>query len=132
MALQEVEEGVGIAHALAARIIRQGSYCFFATHFKELPTTLSRYPNVVTYHLQAETDRSKSDFSMVFSHKLVPGVTPMAHYGLELVKSAKLPADVLTKAVEVSSELDRMEQDGKKRLAGSTVVKRRRALLEVS
>jgi len=125
------EEGVGIAHAIAARIIRAKATCFFATHFKELPTTLSRYPNVVTYHLHAETNRAKSDFSMVFSHRVVPGVTPMAHYGLELVKAAKLPADVLLKAVEVSSELDRLEKDGKTRLAGSTVVKRRKALLEV-
>lgn len=109
---------------------------------------------MVTYHLHAEVDRAKSDYSMMFSHKVndqvqydelqptridplcelqvVPGVTPMAHYGLELVKAAKLPADVLTKAAEVSSELDQLEREGKKRLAGSTVVKRRKALLEVS
>jgi len=126
------EEGVGLAHALAARIIRAGATCFFATHFKELSTTLSRYPQLVTYHLHAETDRSKPDFSMTFTHKILPGVTPLAHYGLELVKAVKLPADVLVKASEVSLELDLLEQDGKKRLAGSTVVKRRRALLEVS
>lgn len=126
------EEGVGIAHAISARLIAHKATVLFATHFKELSVTLSRFPNVVTYHLHAETDRSKAENSLTFSHRVRPGVTPLSHYGLELVKSAKLPSDVLATAATVSQRLDDLERDGKEKLAGSTVVMRRKALIEVS
>jgi DNA mismatch repair protein MSH4 len=52
-------EGVGIAHAIAESIIQHKTICFFATHFKDLGTTLGRYPNVVSLHLETEVSSSR-------------------------------------------------------------------------
>ncbi|KAJ7353301.1 muts domain V-domain-containing protein [Mycena albidolilacea] len=40
-------EGVGISHAIAEGLIELKSFVFFATHFNELTTTLSRQPSVI-------------------------------------------------------------------------------------
>nr|VWO97153.1 YL1_C domain-containing protein [Ganoderma boninense] len=42
-----VREGVAISHAIAEELIRLKSFVFFATHFNELNTTLSRQPSLV-------------------------------------------------------------------------------------
>ncbi|GAA5871540.1 hypothetical protein JCM8547_001367 [Rhodosporidiobolus lusitaniae] len=122
------EEGVGIAHAIAEEIIKSKAFCFFATHFKELSRTLARYPNVASLHLETEIDPSQPDFSMTFHHRLMDGITPHAHYGLELAKIAKLPQPVLYKAQLVSATLASLEKDGKSRSTVSKVVRRRREL----
>ncbi|GAA5880327.1 hypothetical protein JCM16303_003899 [Sporobolomyces ruberrimus] len=104
------EEGIGIAHAIAEEILNSGAVCFFATHFKELPTTLSRYPNVVSLQLETEIDRSQADYSLTFHHRLIDGATPLVHYGLELAKIAKLPTPVIDKAHLVAATLDALAQ----------------------
>ncbi|GAA5967803.1 hypothetical protein JCM11641_005769 [Rhodosporidiobolus odoratus] len=123
------EEGVGIAHAVAEVIIKSKAFCFFATHFKELSTSLDRYPNVVSLHLETKIDRSQPDYSMTFHHRLVDGTTPLTHYGLELAKVAKLPSAVLSKAHLVSATLESLAQDGMDRSVSSKVARRRRELL---
>ncbi|ORY84089.1 muts domain V-domain-containing protein, partial [Leucosporidium creatinivorum] len=125
------EEGVGIAHALAERIIESKALCFFATHFKELTLTLSRYPNVVSLHLVTEIDRSAPNYSLTFHHRLTDGSTPLSHYGLELAKLAKLPSDVLARAGEVSERLAEMAREGRRESRGSRVARRRKLLLRL-
>ncbi|GAA6042058.1 hypothetical protein JCM8097_004086 [Rhodosporidiobolus ruineniae] len=125
------EEGVGIAHAIAEEIIKSKAFSFFATHFKELATTLDRYPNVVSLHLQTEIDRSQPEFSLTFHHRVVDGMTPLTHYGLELAKIAKLPTSVLDKAHIVAATLASLAQDGQERSKSSKVARRRRELLKL-
>ncbi|CEQ39579.1 SPOSA6832_01105, partial [Sporobolomyces salmonicolor] len=130
------EEGVGIAHAIAEEIIRSKAFCFFATHFKELSTTLSCYSNVVSLHLETERcfsqiDRSKPDFSLTFHHRVVDGQTPLTHYGLELAKIAKLPTPVLDKAHLISATLESLQEDNRARSSSTKLARRRRELLRV-
>ncbi|BGP16624.1 MutS protein msh4 [Rhodosporidiobolus nylandii] len=125
------EEGVGIAHAVAEEIVKSKAFCFFATHFKELSTTLDRYPNVVSLQLETEVDPSQPDYSMTFHHRLVDGTTAVQHYGLELAKIAKLPAPVLDKAQLVSLTLESLAQDGRERSAANKVARRRKELLKL-
>ncbi|GAA5887865.1 hypothetical protein JCM5296_001791 [Sporobolomyces johnsonii] len=125
------EEGVGIAHAIAEEIIRSKAFCFFATHFKELSTTLSCYPNVVSLHLETEIDRSQPDFSLTFHHRVVDGQTPLTHYGLELAKIAKLPTPVLDKAHLVSATLEALQEDNRARSSSTKLARRRRELLRL-
>ncbi|TNY24833.1 muts domain V-domain-containing protein, partial [Rhodotorula diobovata] len=125
------EEGVGIAHALAEEIIKSKAFCFFATHFKELAVTLpSRYPNVVSLHLEAEIDETQPNFSLAFHHKVRDGATPLTHYGLELAKLAKLPSRVLHTARIASLTLESLAEDGRARSREGKLARRRRALRE--
>ncbi|GAA6003628.1 MutS family protein MSH4 [Rhodotorula paludigena] len=125
-------EGVGIAHAVAEEIIKSKAFCFFATHFKGLALTLpSRYPNVVSLHLETELDESQPDFSLTFRHRLRDGATPLTHYGLELAKVAKLPPALLRTAQVASLTLESLAEDGRQRSAQSKLARRRRALLEL-
>ncbi|GAA5833269.1 hypothetical protein JCM9279_001473 [Rhodotorula babjevae] len=127
------EEGVGIAHAIAEEIIKSKAFCFFATHFKELAVTLpSRYPNVVSLHLEAEIDESQPDFSITFRHKVRDGATPLTHYGLELAKIAKLPSRVLDVARIASLTLENLAEDGRRRSREGKLARRRRCLLELT
>ncbi|GAA5965994.1 hypothetical protein JCM21900_002861 [Sporobolomyces salmonicolor] len=125
------EEGVGIAHAIAEEIIRSKAFCFFATHFKELSTTLSCYSNVVSLHLETEIDRSQPDFSLTFHHRVVDGQTPLTHYGIELAKIAKLPTPVLDKAHLVSATLASLQEDNRARSSSTKLARRRRELLRL-
>ncbi|KPV74997.1 uncharacterized protein RHOBADRAFT_53908 [Rhodotorula graminis WP1] len=112
------EEGVGIAHAVAEEIIKSKAFCFFATHFKELAVTLpSRYPSVVSLHLEAEIDESQPDFSITFRHKLA--------------KVAKLPSRVLDVARVASLTLENLAEDGRRRSREGKLARRRRCLLEL-
>ncbi|KAL8279193.1 hypothetical protein RQP46_008449 [Phenoliferia psychrophenolica] len=74
-------DGLAIAHALAEEVIKTKCFCFFATHFKELSMTLSRFPNVVSLHLETDVDVSQADYSLIFHHRVSDGVTPITHYG---------------------------------------------------
>ncbi|KAH6917711.1 DNA mismatch repair protein MutS [Coprinopsis sp. MPI-PUGE-AT-0042] len=77
--------------------LRERSCVFFATHFSELTTTLSRQPSVVNLHLSFQRSRqTASNFGMTFRYKILDGVSEhFSHYGLELARLADLPADVL-------------------------------------
>ncbi|SJL03144.1 uncharacterized protein ARMOST_06490 [Armillaria ostoyae] len=76
-------EGVGISHAIAEALMEHKSFVFFATHFNELSTTLSRKPSVVNLHLSVQKSRpSESNFGMTFQYKIVDGAPDnMSHYG---------------------------------------------------
>ncbi|SCV71962.1 BQ2448_4656 [Microbotryum intermedium] len=170
------EEGVGIAHALAEVIIkskvrggqltyqhgsrkkidtflRNQALCLFATHFKASPTvdlavSLSRYPNVVSLHLEAEIDRSQADYSLTFHHRVADGATNLIHYGkcfpkaivvamlichtgLELAKLAKMPADVLHNATLASVTLAARAEEEQEQAQGTQLARRRRELLQL-
>ncbi|GAA5894000.1 MutS family protein MSH4 [Sporobolomyces salmoneus] len=125
------EEGVGIAHAIAEEITKSRAVCFFATHFKELATTLSRFPNVVSLHLETEIDRSQPDYSLSFHHRLIDGTDPLVHYGLELAKIAKLPTPLIDKAHLVAATLDILAETKRVSSTAYKVQRRKQGLLSL-
>lgn len=126
-------EGVGISHAIAEALMEHKSFVFFATHFNELSTTLSRKPSVVNLHLSVQKSRpSESNFGMTFQYKIVDGAPDnMSHYGLELARLADLPSDVLTEAKRVSSNLSALHARSEKDSESSQITTRRKALLRL-
>lgn len=76
-------EGIGIAHAIAEELIRIKCFVFFATHFHELSTTLSRQPAVVNLHLSVQrTHKSTAGLGIVFKYRIVDGLPDdLGHYG---------------------------------------------------
>ncbi|PCH33162.1 hypothetical protein WOLCODRAFT_93032 [Wolfiporia cocos MD-104 SS10] len=126
-------EGVGISHAIAEELIKLKSYVFFATHFSELTTTLSRQPSVVNLHLAVQRSRqSTSNFGMTFQYRVVDGAPEhTSHYGLDLARLADLPDDVLAEGRRVAEALSEMEERQEQDSRSNKVSIRRKALLRL-
>ncbi|KAF8908829.1 muts domain V-domain-containing protein [Mucidula mucida] len=131
-------EGVGISHAIAEALIEQKAFVFFATHFGELSTTLSRRPTVVNLHLSVQKTRhSESDFGMRFQYKIIDGAPEdMAHYGMigsawNSRDSPDLPEDVLTESKRVAENLATLHARNEANSKSNQTAIRRKALLRL-
>ncbi|KAL4244476.1 DNA mismatch repair MutS family protein [Abortiporus biennis] len=126
-------EGVGISHAIAESLIALKCYVFFATHFNELVTTLSRQPCVVNLHLAVQkTRRTNSTFGLRFQYKIIDGSPEnMDHYGLDLATLADLPDDVLTEGRRVAEKLTELETQKEEDSKTNKIAIRRKALLRL-
>ncbi|TFK42146.1 muts domain V-domain-containing protein [Crucibulum laeve] len=126
-------EGVGISHAIAEGLIALKSFVFFATHFSELATTLSRQPTVVNLHLSVQRTRpSASNFGITFQYRITDGAPEdSSHYGLELARLADLPADVLSEGRRVAEQLAALHAKHKEESESSKISIRRKALLRL-
>ncbi|THV01237.1 hypothetical protein K435DRAFT_750386 [Dendrothele bispora CBS 962.96] len=126
-------EGVGISHAIAEGLIEQKCFVFFATHFAELSTTLSRQPAVINLHLSVQRTRpSESNFGMSFQYKIVDGPPEEnTHYGLELARLADLPENVLAEATRVTSSLAASHARHQEQSESHQIALRRKALLRL-
>ncbi|GJE94158.1 MutS family DNA mismatch repair protein [Phanerochaete sordida] len=126
-------EGVGISHAIAEHLIKLRAYVFFATHFNELVTTLSRQPSVVNLHLSVQKTRhTTTNFGMRFEYRIMDGAQEnMSHYGLDLARLADLPADVISEARRVSERLTAIEAKKNEESRSTKVAVRRKALLRL-
>ncbi|KAJ7079998.1 muts domain V-domain-containing protein [Mycena belliarum] len=126
-------EGVGISHAIAEGLIELKSFVFFATHFNELSTTLSRQPSVVNLHLSVQrTSKPGANFGVTFQYKIVDGApNDSNHYGLELARLADLPKDVLTEGRRVAKNLAALHARHEEDSESSKIAMRRKALLRL-
>jgi len=127
-------EGLGISHALAEELIKLKSYVFFATHFNQLTTTLSRQPSVVNLHLAVQkARRSGSNFGMTFQYRIVDGAPEdSSHYGLDLARLADFPEYVLTEGRRIAENLSELEEREQQESRTNKIAIRRKALLRVS
>lgn len=126
-------EGVGIAHAIAERLIDIKSFVFFATHYDGLVTTLSRKSSVVNLHLSVQrTRQSTCNFGMEFQYRIVDGAMNDAnHYGLELARLADLPSDVIAEGSEIAVKLTELEGHYQRESKSNKITERRKALLRL-
>ncbi|KAJ7042872.1 muts domain V-domain-containing protein [Mycena alexandri] len=126
-------EGVGISHAIAEGLIELKSFVFFATHFNELTTTLSRQPSVVNLHLSVQrTSKSGANFGVTFQYKIVDGAPQESnHYGLELARLADLPQDILAEGKRVAKRLAALHARREESSESSKITIRRKALLRL-
>ncbi|KAI0757543.1 muts domain V-domain-containing protein [Daedaleopsis nitida] len=128
-----VREGVAISHAIAEELIRLKSFVFFATHFNELTTTLSRQPSVINLHLSVQKSRpTATKFGMTFHYKIVDGAPDtFDHYGLDLARLADLPDTVVSEARRVAEYLADQEERDQQQSRTSKLAVRRKALLRL-
>ncbi|TBU46298.1 muts domain V-domain-containing protein [Dichomitus squalens] len=128
-----VREGVAISHAIAEELIRLKSFVFFATHFHELTTTLSRQPSVINLHLSVQKSRpTASKFGITFHYKIVDGASDLQdHYGLDLARLADLPESVISEARRVAEYLADREERDQRQSKTSKLALRRKALLRL-
>ncbi|WAQ90843.1 hypothetical protein PtA15_13A242 [Puccinia triticina] len=124
-------EGVGIAHAFSEEIIKAKSFCFFATHFRELSMTLSVYPNVACLHLETILSKQEATMALQFPHKVHGGAVKNAGYGIELASIAALPHNVMSRAKKISEEMAALSTEVERNSTTNKVLRRRKVLLEV-
>lgn len=126
-------EGVGISHAIAEALARLKAFVFFATHFGELTTTLSRQPSVINLHLSVQRSRrSTTNFGMTFQYRIVDGAPEDdGHYGLELARLADLPDDVLAEGKRVADQLAALHARHEESSESNQIAVRRKALLRL-
>ncbi|KAL4071210.1 muts domain V-domain-containing protein [Scleroderma yunnanense] len=126
-------EGVGIAHAIAEELIRIKCFVFFATHFHELSTTLSRQPAVVNLHLSVQrAPKSTASLGLVFKYRIVDGLPDdLGHYGLRLARLADLPQNVMEEGKKVATALAEMHAQREKQSQSNVLAIHRRAVLKL-
>ncbi|RDX51557.1 hypothetical protein OH76DRAFT_1378852 [Lentinus brumalis] len=128
-----VREGIGISHAIAEELIRLKSFVFFATHFNELTTTLSRQPSVIKSSLWSQKSRpTASKFGMTFHYKIIDGAPEnLDHYGLDLARLADLPESVISESRRVAEYLTQQEERDQQQSRTNKLAVRRKALLRL-
>ncbi|XP_027047285.1 mutS protein homolog 4-like [Pocillopora damicornis] len=106
------EEGVGICFSIAETLLKRKTFTFFATHFLELTTMDSLYPNVENLHLKIQKMFSAEAASekITYTHVVSKGKTEEKHYGVQLAEFSTLPQSIIREAREISTELTRQKE----------------------
>ncbi|MCD6549544.1 DNA mismatch repair protein MutS [Candidatus Micrarchaeota archaeon] len=96
-------DGMSLAWAIVEYIAtRLKSRTMFATHYHLLNLLSLKYDRVVNYHM---TVKEYGD-DVVFLYRLEPGGTDKS-YGIHVARIAGLPKEVILRALEIASELEK-------------------------
>ncbi|KAH3873387.1 hypothetical protein DPMN_036622 [Dreissena polymorpha] len=102
-----VEEGVGLCFSICEHLLNTKAFTFFVTHFPELTTLDSLYPNVENYffELQRMFSTEANCEKVVYTHTLAKGKTQEKHYGIQLAEMSTLPQSVIAEAKQLATKL---------------------------
>ena len=97
-------DGMSIARAIVEYTSSKkiGAKTMFATHYHELTALEGEYPGVVNYNIAAK----KRGDNITFLRKIVRGSTDDS-YGIEVGKLAGLPNEVIKRAKEILSDVEK-------------------------
>lgn len=100
-------DGMSIARAIVEHTYSKkiGAKTLFATHYHELVTLEDEFPGVVNYNIAAK----KRGDNITFLRKIIRGSTDDS-YGIEVAKLAGLPNEVIKRAKEILSVVERTSQ----------------------
>lgn len=101
----------------------------FATHYHELTDLAERLPNVVNYNVAVDDSGNGED--VIFLRRIIPGKADRS-YGVHVARMAGLPVQVVTRAEEILSDLERSGAAGPRRLAETVTQRRRSGAMQVS
>ncbi|PSN39211.1 hypothetical protein C0J52_22282 [Blattella germanica] len=108
------EEGTAVAWAIVEELLQHSAYIFITTHFLYLTKLQELYYNVVNEHFEALEDCTESGRErLIYTHKLLSGVTQIENYGLRLARGLAFPETILENAAlmtqKISSERKTIE-----------------------
>ena len=114
-------DGLSIAWAVAEALHDRegrGVRALFATHYHELTELVTTKQRIKNFNIAVREWNDK----IVFLRKLIPGGTSRS-YGIQVAQIAGIPKDVVTRAMEILSNLEGTETDeaGRPRLAHNSV-----------
>lgn len=90
-------DGMALAQAIVEYIAQHiGARCLFATHYHELTHLSENITTIANYH----ADCRKTNDTMIFLHKIVPGVA-QSSFGVDVAKLANVPAAITTRAAQL-------------------------------
>jgi DNA mismatch repair protein MSH4 len=119
-------EGIAIAHATSEALIQGRVPTIFATHFVQLASTLSPYPNLKSNHLLVSLAReAEGTQSFSFQHKIASGVCNEEHYGIVLARGCQLPTDLLEEADKIARSLQESSRLAQNESVGARAATRR-------
>ncbi|XP_019619725.1 PREDICTED: mutS protein homolog 4-like [Branchiostoma belcheri] len=106
------EEGVGLCHAICEYLLSLKAFTFFATHFLELTSLDSLYPNVENYHFEVLRTFSEvgNCHKISYTHVLSKGHTQEKHYGLQLAEVSTLPSPVVQEAKRIAAQITQQKK----------------------
>ncbi len=98
-------DGMAIARAVVeyTHSKKIGAKTLFATHYHELTDMEDQYEGIVNYNIAAK----KRGDSVIFLRKIVRGGTDDS-YGIEVAKLAGVPTEVVKRAKEILSEIEKV------------------------
>lgn len=99
-------DGISIAWAVAEYLVKSytpSPKVLFATHYHELQTLESEYPNQIkNFHMAVTDDKGEP----VFLHTILPGGASHS-FGVAVAKLAGIPVDVINRAKELLEMLEK-------------------------
>lgn len=95
-------DGLSIAWAVAEQIMAIGAKTLFATHYHHLNELEKNKRGVKNYRIAVKEEADR----IVWLRKIMPGGTDRS-YGIEVARLAGLPSDVITRAAEILSSLEK-------------------------
>jgi DNA mismatch repair protein MutS len=102
-------DGLGIAWAVAEYLHdKKGSKTLFATHYHELTELAMTKPRVKNYNVAV----SEWNNEIIFLRRIVEGGTSRS-YGIQVARLAGLPDEVVARAREILTNLEKGELDEK-------------------
>lgn len=123
-----IRDGLAIAIAISEALVESRAFIWFATHFIELAKMMGERPGVVTLHLATENP-DPSTVRMLY--RIASGPETMQSYGLTLARTLPLPPLMLTRATEISRQLQQRKVHDKASRKALLIQKRRRIVLEL-
>lgn len=100
-------DGLSIAWAVAEQIMSIGAKTLFATHYHHLNELEKDKPGVKNYRIAVKEEADR----IVWLRKIMPGGTDRS-YGIEVARLAGLPTEVITRAAEILSDLEKNDGAG--------------------
>ena len=125
-------DGVAIAWAVIEYIHNHPELrakTLFATHYHELTELAERLPHVVNYNVAVDDSGNGED--VVFLRRIIPGKADRS-YGVHVARMAGLPAQVVNRAEDILSDLERSGAAGPKRLYETDFDSGKAAAIQVS
>ncbi len=106
-------DGVSIAWAVAEYLAQRGCKTLFATHYHLLNELEKKEPNVRNFRVAVKETGDR----IVWLRKIVAGGTDKS-YGVQVARMAGLPPEVITRAQEVLTDLEKSDRAGRAGAAG--------------
>jgi DNA mismatch repair protein MutS len=97
-------DGLSLAWACAEELAQLGAWTLFATHYFELTTLADELQTVANVHLSA----SEYAEQLIFMHKVEDGPASQS-YGLQVARLAGVPDEVINRARERLTQLEKQE-----------------------
>ncbi|XP_073971970.1 mutS protein homolog 4-like isoform X2 [Rhodnius prolixus] len=101
------DEGTAVAWAISESFLKRPAFTFITTHYHFLTNLEKIYPNVTNYQMEAveSTEEGIRFGPLVYTYRLIDGVTQISNYGIRLLLQTALPESIKMDAVKFSEQL---------------------------